>query len=310
MRARKTSQSLKSQFDAPESLKNTRPDAPVPNSDDLPNKAQLEQIAEQKKASELIETQRKSIAMLKHVENKVNDLPHEEIITSLHQRGYYIKDNFLDDEDILSIMLNEATKIHTEKAKLQLAPSPDLGVASGEYSGQLKGGSDYADTPRCTEFVVSLTRHLCPNLNKVSIKSNSITLDETASMSKIHIFDRKAQRSALALLTGGDDDNIERSIDRSGSSRPYIFVTDGNEEDFRSITCYFYLTPKKWNDGCGGGIALKDISSSEENHIFSKNDRLILFDSHSTRFKELPWVGASNMEYGSYIVTHLVRKAS
>ena len=267
--------------------------------------------AEQKRAAELIATQRKSIAMLKHVEDRVNDLPFEIIMTNLEEKGFYVIDNFLEDDSYITSMQNEAIDIHTEKAKLQLIPSPDLGVASGEFGGQLKGGSDYADSPRCTEFVVSLTRHLCPNLGKILEDSKGISLDETVSMSSVKTFDRKAQRSALTLMTGSSDDKmIEECIDSSGSSRSFGLITDGNDSDLRKVTCYYFLTPNHWTDKCGGSIVLKNGINSEENCITANRNRLVIFFSDSTQFKELPWFGVNGMDYGSCIITNLIRKAA
>jgi hypothetical protein len=173
-------------------------------------KKKEEEIA-RSKAAALIALQKRSVEVLTHVRSRVESLPSEDIVKAMNGGSYIVFDDILGTE-LCSEMKNEGQTMYLDN-KLEL--DLESGVTSGEYVVPIKGGQEqYTDCPRSVEYVVSLTRHLAGMLNKLvvcesgedTLTSNAFhlgyKLDETASISSLRVFDRKARLSSLALLTG------------------------------------------------------------------------------------------------------------
>jgi hypothetical protein len=85
-------------------------------------------------------------------------------------------------------------------------------LGDGKFVGLIIGGEKYIDCPRLTEFVVSMTRHLPPLLNKIDTTLSQ--LDATASMGSITIrmYDRKTKLGTESFLASKDSD--DNAVDR------------------------------------------------------------------------------------------------
>mmetsp|Transcript_10250 Transcript_10250/g.12970 ORF Transcript_10250/g.12970 Transcript_10250/m.12970 type:complete len:395 (-) Transcript_10250:42-1226(-) len=270
-------------------------------------------------AAKLIETQRKSVEVLSYVRQKVEELPLVEIARSMTSSSpYHVVDNFMGKE-LSSEMRNESlTLLDNNKMDLDLK----AGLCSGEYAMAIKGGVDqYAECPRSTEFVVSLTRHLTASINKVDKDEESITslgyeLDESASMAGMRTFSRSARVSSLSLLTGKavnelaeNNENLDETPKREFQ---YVVDNESNEVDYRKITVMYYLTSESWDKECGGGVTILSGSDNdnEEKYVDAKNDRLLILNSESCLHQMEGWNGSVENGNGSMIITHLVQKIS
>jgi hypothetical protein len=149
------------------------------------NRAQQEADA---RAKQLIESQRKSVAVLTHIKDRVSSINGEDLVKALRNDECYIVDGFLkyhkdpqkdsassttlseDNEereaesatekltaDIASEILEEGKHMY-DNSLLELDVS--RGVTSGEYIVPITGGEQYIHCPRSVEFVVAMTRHL------------------------------------------------------------------------------------------------------------------------------------------------------
>lgn len=149
------------------------------------NKAQQEADI---RAKQLIESQRKSVAVLTHIKDRVSSINGDDLVKALSDDECYIVDGFLkcsedprkdsassttlsedNDEteaeratenltaDIASEILEEGKHMY-EISLLELDVS--RGITSGEYTVPITGGEQYIHCPRSVEFVVAMTRHL------------------------------------------------------------------------------------------------------------------------------------------------------
>ena len=280
-------------------------------------------------AAALIETQRKSIAMLSHVRERLEALPISSIQKVLsddsrseEQYYYYIQDDFLLNQDQMNEMMNESRYLF-DNNKLTLVE-----VGSGEYTAPLTGGDTYADSPRCVEFVASMTRHLPPLLNNPPINDNDDTdkkmgsmissnfvLDETASMMNVMAFDRRSKLASFELLIAGaekEDKNMDTDAmeDDNVLMRPFEYVTGGDVNDARKVTAIYFMTSHKWDPTtCGGGITIQK-DSGETVVVEAKQNRLVLFRSDKCLRMRNIWKGKDEegMDFAGCLVTHLVRK--
>ena len=136
------------------------------------------------KASALVQSQRKSVDCLSFIRKRLEEsLPIGDAAQSLSDRGYFIYDNFLslgDGDDaaygdaLLSEMIQEgAGMLSNDKLERDIARLGD-----GEYVTMIAGGEEYANCPRLTEYVVSLTRHLPPLLNKEPLVFENVELTQ------------------------------------------------------------------------------------------------------------------------------------
>jgi len=313
-------------------------------------------------AAALIETQRKSVEVLTFVKDQVQGLDRGDIVESLQVPVqsesksaplFKVIDNFLkdtsdgdsdSDHSISREMLQESISMFDDD---QMDLDLQAGLCSGEYATAIKGGQDqYADCPRVTEFVVSLTRHLTGLLNNSIEKGDNdndnettsdatadeknvplleYTLDETASMAGLRTFNRKARLSSIALLTGKTVDEIENDRESQkgvNQERQFGYVTDNKSEedevDYRKITALYFLTPEGWDASCGGGVTVRNNNSNsstnddeeaEETFLDAQNDRLVIMSSDACLHRMEEWIGGDNgRDNGSVVVTHFVQK--
>mmetsp|Transcript_1789 Transcript_1789/g.2655 ORF Transcript_1789/g.2655 Transcript_1789/m.2655 type:complete len:403 (+) Transcript_1789:201-1409(+) len=261
---------------------------------------------EKAKAAQLIESQRKSVATLTYIREKVEALPYAEIAAALKEndnRGYYVLDDFLGDELASEIAAESTSLLNSDKLK------PDLThIGSGEYVSEIKGGQDqYADCPRCVEYVVSLTRFMPPLLDGEKVMGELQSLDSTASMASLRAFDRKARLSSLELLTPGTEE----------PPRPFGYANGGDDEDARKVTVLYFLTPSEWTKECGGGVTVRSIGGEEDGNsndgdvlVEAKKDRLVIFRSDTCLLRLNAWKGTDELMNGGCLATHLVKSRS
>jgi len=225
---------------------------------------------------------------------------------SLVEKGYFVHDNFLsssEDEafgdDLLSDMFQEGSSmllndnLERDITRLEI----------GEFVGSIVGGEKYIDCPRLTEYVVSLTRHLPPMLNKEmdAFGDASIAkISSSASQGTIRLYDRKARLGAETLLTEIGDDCQDRS---------FGVICGGNEgaekSDTRRLTAMFFLSSKDWNTTCGGGVTVENFEKLD-----ATRDRVILLRSDTCSIRQEPWVGEDRqgLEQASCVTVHFVKE--
>jgi hypothetical protein len=266
---------------------------------------QKEEEIARSKAAALIALQKKSVEVLTHVRSRVESLPSDDIVKAINGGTYIVFDDLLGSE-LCSEMKKEGQTMYLDN-KLEL--DLESGITSGEYVVSIKGGQDqYADCPRSVEYVVSLTRHLAGMLNKLDLGSK---LDETASISSLRVFDRKARLSSLALLTGKENSDHDAASAPDVDKRPFSCIvnrTDSEQVDLRKITAIYFMTPDGWDTECGGGMTFQDEDGNEIS-VEAKNDRLLLFSSEKSLHRAEKWIGRNGIEGAcSCIVTHFVRQ--
>jgi len=247
--------------------------------------------------------------MLTHVKECVDTLSYDDMVSSLfsEEKGYYVVDQFLQQQHIVSQMEKEAVYMQQEG----LLTLETLGT--GEYSRLLTGGDSYKDSPRCIEFVVSFTRHLPPLFNKAiaAVANNGscalINLDNTACMGKLLTFDRNAKMASLQLLIGNDATAAaDLENNPPDSARPFTCVTENSEiEDARKITAVYFMTDEQWDlTGSDAGITFQSAVCKEE-YVAPKCDRLVVFQSDASKHQKEGWKGKVGTEYASCLMVHL-----
>lgn len=239
------------------------------------------------KAKDLLQSQRESVDMLTMVRKRIEGLPKDDILAALEDGpGFYVHDGLLSEEATSKSLQTEARAMY-DKEEMEV-DTDNLG--GGEYIVSIKGGTEqYTKCPRSVELVVSATKHI-PEV------FDTMQLDGSACMATMRGFDYKALKASMALLLGSDDEDID-----SLSSSDYGTVTL-DETDQRRLTFYYYLVPESWEASCGGGL----IFEHGEEHIAAKYDRLVIWKSDSTLFRNDPWKGSVSNEFGSRIELHLV----
>jgi hypothetical protein len=275
------------------------------STDDQVQTVQKAEEESRAKAASLVDLQRKSVQVLTHTRTQVENLPVDQILDAINGGKFVVFDNLLG-EDLGREMMEEAQSMF-DNNKLEL--DLNAGITSGEYGAAIMGGKEqYIDCPRSVEYVVSTTRHLAGMLNKAGDGEDGNALpnklDETASLAGLKLFDRKARVSSLALLTGNEGDDTV-----SLEKKPFGCLVDKNSDvvDMRKVTAIYYMTPKDWDVGCGGGVTFKDVDGVEKT-IEAKNDRLLLFNSEESVHRLEPWIGKDRIEGTSgYIIAHLLR---
>lgn len=307
------------------------------------NESSSESEEVKSQAAALIDTQRKSVEVLTYVKQQVVDLPRSAIVESISSPSGCDKvfNEFLGVKLSNEIRKEAMALFEDDKMELDLK----AGLCSGEYGVAIKGGQgQYADCPRVTEFVVSLTRHLTGLINNsladmntdaesgtdtdtdngddsATIPTLGFALDETASMAGLKTFSRKARLSSMALLTGKDIDAIaddDLTNANAESQRPFQYVIDTknadtpeDEVDYRKVTALYFVTPENWDKSCGGGITVKEGEGDDEREIYirAKNDRLVILSSDTCLHRMEEWTGGKDgQESGSVIITHFVEK--
>eukprot|EP00986_Skeletonema_menzelii_P016139 scaffold13801_cov160-Skeletonema_menzelii.AAC.6 len=266
------------------------------------------------KASSLVQAQRKSVDCLTHVRKRVEEsFPINEAAKSLAEKGYFVYDGFLskslDDEDavfgdaMLSEMLSESSSM-LENDQMQRDISR---IADGEFVAPIVGGENYALCPRLTEYVVSMTRHLPPLLNKeydVIGAGDLPKLDSAASMGSLRLYDRKTKLGTASFLANPEDADSDGSV----SERPFGVVCgdyDGTENDTRRLTSILYLSSKQWDSTNGGGLTMETDGQKVE----AIRDRIVLFRSDTCAYRQEPWVGSddSGLDQASCAIVHFIQ---
>lgn len=245
-----------------------------------------EQAPPMKRAEALLEAQRKSVGMLTLVRERVESLNYDDIQLSLETRGYFVVDDFLNNDDIVNELQNEGEALFkNDRMEVDLQH-----LGSGEYVCMIEGGEgQYTECPRSVELVVSATKHMSPAFEGKE-------LNPSACMATMRYFDRKARLASLELLQGkgNDIDMLERPFGIMGSE----------ENDARRISLLYYPISNYWHDE--GGVTFEDTGET----IPAKRDRLILLKSETCRCRQEPWKGKEGLESASCVELHLVKGSS
>mmetsp|Transcript_7284 Transcript_7284/g.15243 ORF Transcript_7284/g.15243 Transcript_7284/m.15243 type:complete len:383 (+) Transcript_7284:76-1224(+) len=244
----------------------------------------------QARAAALVESQRKSVDTLTLIRERVEALPYAEMAEALRTEGYYVRDNFLDKEELIGEMEQEAlTMMVGDTLERDLS-----NLESGEFTTAIQGGEDqYADLPRTVEYIVSLTRHMPPMIDEQKALDGCL-LDAAASTGTLRVFDRKARESSLALLS------------EAPPAREFGLANEDNSSDLKKVTVLYFISPVGWDGKCGGGVAFEADGSV----IAPARDRLLVFLSDSTLYRMEPFSGREGVDNCSYIVNHLLRKST
>jgi len=289
-----------------------------------------EQPIEMKTAAKLISAQRKSVATLTLVKERVEALNYEEISNDLKSKGWFVVDDFMGSSTTTSTSTSTSTSTTTSTTTTTAVTEDDLveemaaeceqlleeemleldvaHVASGEYCARLEGGErQYKYCPRCIEFLVSATRHMAPSFTThLKHDWNDLNLNEKASMGSVRVYSRRAQQAAESLLKQrSHNDDYDAS-----SLRPFGYANGGDSEDARKITLLYFVTPHGWDtENCGGGITIRQGENESDDHLIrAKRDRLVIFRSDSCLVRMDAWKGNDDgKEMASSIVTHLVQ---
>ena len=272
------------------------------------------------RAQQMIKAQRESVDMLTSVRERIEKaLPDSSTIqSSLNSYGYLVFDGFLEDDKILAQLRQESGSNMLPHMEVDLT-----NIGSGEYITTVKGGEEqYGLCPRLVELVVSTTKHLPNQIQGGEGNENNeqFSLDSSACMATLRTFDRNAFKASLELLTG--DNNDEDAILEDASKNKPFSVVATEPDDKRKISMLYYILPEAWNESCGGGISFASNSNSDgeasssisSELVHAKSDRLILFNSDTTKYRREPWKGSdegensSNM-IGSCVELHFVAKS-
>jgi hypothetical protein len=205
------------------------------------------------KAQQLLQSQRKSVAMLTLVKQRLEALPAAEIQSALEQQGFWYSDSgdssadsntgidtgFLQSQHVLRELQQEGVTLYESGAM-----SADMDrLAAGEYCCALAGGQDqYVTCPRSIELVVSTTKHL----NKAVLMeadsndststgtggeenkaSTGVVLDDSRCMANMRTFDRQAWKAAQVLFTG--ESTSTDDMDQDSTSSANTGSKDGDE---------------------------------------------------------------------------------
>ncbi len=234
------------------------------------------------KAKELLKAQRASVNMLTLVkERAMKLLPAEAVFQGLEENGYAVIDDFLNDDSIL-------TQLEEEGIKMLLGDVVAGGVGTGEYIAKIEGGrKQYCLCPRIVELVVSTTKHLPAAFESATASSGFRipSLDPSACMATLRLFDRKALRASLSLLTGKDDGTI---LDENSDLSTLLGTVVSDDSDQRMLSLHYYMITNKWKEEYGGGLLF------EAGMVPAKRDRLVIFKSDATKFMPIPWKGSDS----------------
>ncbi len=258
-------------------------------------------------ASSLVESQRKSVDCLTFIRRRVEEsFPICDAAKALIEKGYFVYDGFLSsgsEEDVA--FGNSLVAEMTEESFSMLANDKlerDITrLGDGEYVGGIVGGERYADCPRLTEYVVSLTRHLPPLLNSEleNLQSTMPKLDATASMGTLRVYDRKTRLGAESLLDAPrSEDAVERSFDVICGG------AEGADNDARRLTTMLFLSAKDSDPNeLGGGVTMEN-----EAKYGGVCDRMILLRSDLCSHRQEPWKGNAEDDKASCITVHFVKE--
>ena len=239
-------------------------------------------------AQEMLKAQRASVDMLTLVRERVENLNVGEISNSLETSGYAVVDGFLNDKSISDRLCEEGTKMYND----EYMETDMKNLGSGEYVVSIEGGEkQYSLCPRLVELVVSTTKHVPEAVKQI------MTLDASACMATLRIFDHTAFKASLALLTGESDESVVEQAPRSFSQ-----VAE-DADDKRRLSLHYFVLPITWDETMGGGLEFETGSAA------AKRDRLVIWKSDRTMFRKQPWKGKDQCDLGGCIELHLVEGA-
>lgn len=223
--------------------------------------------------------------------------PIDDAADSLLKQGYFVYDGFLssglanNDDDfgdgLLTEMFEEGIDMLSND-KLEL----DIGrLGEGEFTSLITGGDKYIDCPRLTEYVVCMTRHLPPLMNKLDT-----VLSNSASMGSIRMYDRKTKLGTVELLT-------KENVDEDSADRSFGVICEDNN-DTRRLTTHLFLSSKSWGSACGGGIKMESGES-----IGAVRDRLVMLRSDSCSHRFDTWKGGDDkdLQQAGCVIIHFVK---
>mmetsp|Transcript_9234 Transcript_9234/g.20036 ORF Transcript_9234/g.20036 Transcript_9234/m.20036 type:complete len:387 (+) Transcript_9234:65-1225(+) len=292
-----------------DSWEKTQPTVEATAPDDQNGGADVDESEETAaKASSLVESQRKSVDCLTFIRKRVEEVfPIADAAKSIVEQGYFVHDNFLSsgedkafgDALLSELFLEGPDMLSNNKLERDIARLGD-----GEFVGKIVGGENYADCPRLTEYVVSLTRHLPPILN---IEIDDLAtgdfskLDSTASMGTIRMYDRKTRLGAETLLMKTETGDFDR---------PFEIIcgnSEGTENDARRLTAMLFLSTEDWDAStCGGGVT---VETGEK--LDAIRDRIILLRSDTCSHRHEPWIGKDKpgLEQASCATVHFTKES-
>ncbi|KAL7479488.1 hypothetical protein ACHAW6_005213 [Cyclotella cf. meneghiniana] len=269
------------------------------------------------KASSLVELQRKSVASLTFIRKRVEEIfPVSIAVQSLANQGYFVHDGFLCPNAASGESANEDAVFGDELLNEMFAEGFDMlssdkldrditRLGDGEFVGLITGGEKYKDCPRLTEYVVSMTRHLPPLLNKIADDLNQNVLpklDATASMGSLRMYDRPTRVGTESFFVNKDYDDI--ALDRSFGV--ICGHRDDATNDSRRITAILFLSSKNWDPStCGGGITIENGET-----IGAVRDRLVLLRSDTCFHRQDSWKGSDerDLQQSGCITVHFVKE--
>jgi hypothetical protein len=290
------------------------------------------------KAQQLLQSQRKSVAMLTLVRERLEALPASEIQLALEQQGFWYSDSggdsisdndtgFLQSQDMLRELQQEGVALYESGA---MTADMDR-LAAGEYCCALAGGQDqYVACPRSIELVVSTTKHLNKAVLSTGGEENApfagVVLDDSKCQADMRTFDRQAWKAAQVLFTGestptDDMDQVSNSSANTGSNdgddtsaaRPFGRTVTGDidgQADRRKISLCYYLVPENWSHG--GDMVFQQKNADDKTTeviVPAVRDRLVIWKSDTALHRQEPWEGSDDMPLASCIELHLIEKA-
>jgi hypothetical protein len=253
------------------------------------------------KAQKLLATQRRSVAMLTLVKERIDQIPSDDLTQALAEQGYYVCDNFLNDPATLDELQAEAVVLLDQGS---LTPDMD-NLASGEYVGPVQGGEEqYPLCPRSIEWVVSTTKHFGALV--ASSSSSAWNLDDKKCMGRMRTYDRQAFQAAKDLLMaeGEDDDDAAASDNSESTEKPFqCLVNLDDASDQRRLSLRYYLLPSAWS--FGGGMEFETGSV-----VLAQRDRLVIWKSAESPLRSTAWEGDAAHRYGSCLELDLLQKVA
>ena len=243
------------------------------------------------KAQELIQRQRRSVAMLTLVKESIDKIPSNDVAKALAQEGYFVVDNFLNDDVTLDELQQESITM------LDKGMTPEIGnlSKSGEFVGLVRGGEEqYTVCPRAIEWVVATTKHFG------SIVVPDMNLSDSNCLGRMRTFDRQIQLAKEKLAVGEEADEAGNLDD---GEAPFACVVDAADtQDQRRISLRYYLVPSEWE--FGGGI---EFEGSTAGVVEAKRDRLVIWRSATTPLRGQPWRGDETHRFGSCLELDLLQ---
>jgi hypothetical protein len=224
------------------------------------------------RAQELVNKQRRSVEMLTLVRERIEQISAEEAHQELSNKGYFVVDNFLDREEIVKELEEEGIKLLDNGV-------PDMNnLAMGKYVAPIQGGEEqYLICPRSIEWVVSTTKHFG------STVVPDLDLDCEKCLGNMISFNRNALEAAKKLLVGDKDETTENI--HANNNTPFACIVNRNDEnDRRRLSLRYYLVDDDWS--FGGNLEFENQGLVE-----AKRDRLVVWKSAETPFREEPWQG-------------------